>query len=72
MNTFFKYIFLSICCFTISVSNAQPDKQKELENSRIKIIQEIEKINALLFKTSGQKKSLLTQVEDISQRISVQ
>ena len=72
MNTFFKYIFLSICCFTISVSNAQPDKQKELENSRIKIIQEIEKINALLFKTSGQKKSLLTQVEDISQRISIQ
>ena len=72
MNTFFKYIFLIICCFSISFGNAQPDKQKELEDKRIKIIQEIEKINALLFKTSGQKKSLLTQVEDISQRIYAQ
>jgi septal ring factor EnvC (AmiA/AmiB activator) len=70
MNKFRKYIFLAICCLTISVSHAQPDKQKELEDRRIRIINEIKKINALLFKTSGQKKSVLTQVEDISQRIS--
>ena len=72
MNTFLKHIFSIICCLTISLSNAQPDKQKELEGKRIKIIQEIKKINSLLFKTSGQKKSLLTQVHDISQRISAQ
>jgi septal ring factor EnvC (AmiA/AmiB activator) len=55
---------------TISVCFAQPDKQKELENRRLSILNEIKQINALLFKTSGQKKSVLTQVEDISQRIS--
>jgi septal ring factor EnvC (AmiA/AmiB activator) len=52
------------------VGLAQPDKQKELENRRLSILNEIKQINALLFKTSGQKKSVLTQVEDISQRIS--
>lgn len=70
MNTFRKYIFLAICCLTVSAGLAQPDKQKELEDRRVRIINEIKKINALLFKTSGQKKSVLTQVEDISQRIS--
>lgn len=70
MNKFRKYILLAICCLTISVCLAQPNKQKELEDRRIRIINEIKKINALLFKTSGQKKSVLTQVEDISQRIS--
>jgi septal ring factor EnvC (AmiA/AmiB activator) len=70
MNKFRKYIFLAICCLTISVCFAQPDKQKELENRRLSILNEIKQINALLFKTSGQKKSVLTQVEDISQRIS--
>ena len=41
-----------------------------MEDKRIAILNEIKQINALLFKTSGQKKSVLTQVEDISQRIS--
>jgi len=70
MNKFCKYLFLVLCFLTISVGFAQPDKQKELEDRRVRIINEIKKINALLFKTSGQKKSVLTQVEDISQRIS--
>ncbi|MFT7627318.1 MAG: septal ring factor EnvC (AmiA/AmiB activator), partial [Ulvibacter sp.] len=70
MNKFRKYFFLAICCFAISACLAQPDKQKELENRRISILNEIKQINALLFKTSGQKKSVLTEVEDISQRIS--
>jgi septal ring factor EnvC (AmiA/AmiB activator) len=70
MNNFRKYIFLGICWFSISACLGQPDKQKELENKRISILNEIKQINALLFKTSGQKKSVLTQVEDISQRIS--
>jgi septal ring factor EnvC (AmiA/AmiB activator) len=70
MNKFSKYIFLAICCLAISVCIAQPDKQKDLENRRLSILNEIKQINALLFKTSGKKKSVLTQVEDISQRIS--
>ena len=70
MTRFRKYFFSVLCCLTISVGLAQPDKQKELENKRIAILNEIKQINALLFKASGQKKSVLTQVEDISQRIS--
>tara|TARA_R110000772_G_scaffold147996_1_gene258418 strand:+ start:1243 stop:2478 length:1236 start_codon:yes stop_codon:yes gene_type:complete len=70
MNKVRKYIFLALCCLTISASLAQPGKQMELENMRLTIINEIKQINALLFKTSGQKKSVLTEVEDISQRIS--
>ncbi len=70
MNNFRKYIFLAISCLAISVCLAQPGKQMELENMRLSILNEIKQINALLFKTSGQKKSVLTQVEDISQRIS--
>lgn len=70
MNRFHKYFLLVCCCLTVSASFAQPDKQKELENKRIAILNEIRQINALLFKTSGEKKSVLTQVEDISQRIS--
>jgi len=48
----------------------QVDKQKELEEKRISILNEIKQINSLLFKTQGEKKSVLSQVEDISQRIS--
>jgi septal ring factor EnvC (AmiA/AmiB activator) len=70
MTRFRKLFFSVLCCLTISVGLAQPDKQKELENKRIAILNEIKQINALLFKASGQKKSVLTQVEDISQRIS--
>lgn len=65
-----KYLLLIICFLAVSTSIAQPDKQKELEDKRIAILNEIKQINALLFKTSGEKKSVLTQVEDISQRIS--
>ena len=70
MNKFYKYLLLIICFLTVSVVLAQPDKQKELENKRIAILNEIKQINALLFKTSGEKKSILTQVEDVTQRIS--
>ena len=70
MKKFRKYLFLVICCLSISAGLAQPDKQKELENRRLSILNEIKQINALLFKTSGKKKSVLTQVEDLSQRIS--
>lgn len=49
---------------------AQPDKQKELEELRVSILNEIKQINSLLFKTRGEKKSVLTQVEDLTQRIA--
>ncbi|WP_263649787.1 murein hydrolase activator EnvC family protein [Rasiella rasia] len=48
---------------------AQSKKQQELEAQRQSILQEIKQINSLLFKTRGEKKSVLTQVEDLNQRI---
>ena len=64
------HLFIVLCLITAVSAFAQPDRQKELEEKRISILNEIKQINALLFKTRGEKKSVLTQVEDISQRIS--
>jgi septal ring factor EnvC (AmiA/AmiB activator) len=64
------YLFLVFCLSANTISHAQPDKQKELEELRLSILNEIKQINSLLFKTQGEKKSVLTQVEDLTQRIS--
>lgn len=48
---------------------AQSKKQQELETKRQALLEEIRQINSLLFKTRGQKKSVLTEVEDLDQRI---
>lgn len=48
---------------------AQSKKQQELEAKRQALMEEIEKINSLLFKTKGEKKSVLAEVEDLDQRI---
>lgn len=53
---------------TLSVK-AQPNKQKELEERRQSILQDIQQINSLLFKTQGRKKSILTNVEDLDHKI---
>jgi septal ring factor EnvC (AmiA/AmiB activator) len=53
---------------TVSVQG-QSKKQQELEAKRQAILEEIKQINTLLFKTRGEKKSVLTQVEDLDQRI---
>ncbi|RMA65942.1 murein hydrolase activator EnvC family protein [Ulvibacter antarcticus] len=70
MNNRSKYFFLALCFFTVFSAIAQPDKQKELEEKRVALLDEIKQINSLLFKTRGEKKSVLTHVEDISQRIT--
>src|SRR5690606_611859 len=49
--------------------SAQVDKQKELEEKRQAILEEIKQINSLLFKTIKEEKSVLSQVEDLNQRI---
>jgi septal ring factor EnvC (AmiA/AmiB activator) len=70
MKQFRKYLFLFVCLITFSNAFAQPDKQKELEEKRKSILEEIKQINSLLFKTKKEEKSVLTQVEDLNQRIS--
>ena len=64
-----KYLLLLFIFSAMSTAIAQSNKQKELEQQRIAILEEIKQINSLLFKTRGEKKSVLTQVEDIAQRI---
>jgi septal ring factor EnvC (AmiA/AmiB activator) len=48
---------------------SQSSKQKELEARRQELLEEIKQINQLLFKTKGERKSLLSEVQDIDQRI---
>ena len=50
---------------------ASRNKQIKLEEQRIKLREEIKQINSLLFENKNQKKSRLSEVEDIQLRISV-
>ncbi len=50
---------------------AQTNQQKELEQKRQRLLEEIKTINQLLFKEKKQKRSVLEHVEDINKKISV-
>src|SRR5690554_5418204 len=63
------YLAILICFVAVPATFAQVDKQKELEDKRKAILEEIKQINSLLFKTKKEEKSVLSQVEDINQRI---
>lgn len=66
-----KRIYILLFFFLAAANGfAQVDKQKELERKRQNILSQITQIEAVLFKTRGEKKSLLTEVEDIDQRIT--
>ena len=64
------YLAILICFVAIPATFAQVDKQKELEEKRQAILEEIKQINSLLFKTKKEEKSVLSQLEDVKQRIS--
>ena len=68
------YILLLLLLFFGNFSAvAQPgNKQQQLEQQRESILNDIKKINTLLFKTRGVKKTVLSEVEDINQRIKAQ
>ncbi|CAM3358061.1 murein hydrolase activator EnvC family protein [Aequorivita lipolytica] len=70
MKNLHTYLFLLICLVTFSTVSAQVDKQKELEEKRQAILAEIKQINSLLFKTKKEEKSVLSQVQDLNQRIT--
>lgn len=63
--TLILYLFLGTSSFLL----AQSKKQQELEEKRIELLEEIKKINSLLFSTRGEKKTVLAEVEDLDQRI---
>lgn len=64
-----KYI-LAFVLLAVTVCTAQRNKQQELEEQRQAVLSQIKQIEAVLFKTRGEKKSVLTEVEDINKRIS--
>jgi len=70
MNHRFVYILTALVLLMALPTMAQSKKQKELEEQRQTILNEIRQINSLLFKTQGEKKSVLNEVEDLNQRIS--
>lgn len=51
--------------------NAQGQRQQDLEAQRKRLQQEIKQINTLLFSNKKQKKSVLTEVEDLNLKINV-
>jgi len=52
------------------VGFGQSQKQQELEQQRQAVLQDLKKIENFLFKTRGEKKSVLTQMEDLNRRIA--
>lgn len=62
-------LFLFLSALGMAQSNAA--RQKSLENQKKRLQAEIKQINGLLFKNSKKEKSVLSQVEDLSVKISV-
>ena len=72
MQSFRKHcilLFLFLSALGMAQSNAA--RQKSLENQKKRLQAEIKQINGLLFKNSKKEKSVLSQVEDLSVKISV-
>jgi len=73
MKKRFYILVFSVLLFGNFSAIAQPgNKQQQLEQQRESILNDIKKINTLLFKTRGVKKTVLSEVEDINQRIKAQ
>ena len=61
---------LSLMTF-INSAKGQDKRQKNLENQRKQLQEEIKQINKLLFSNEKQKKTVLTEVEDLTLKIDV-
>ena len=69
---FYILVFLVLFFGNFSALAQPGNKQQQLEQQRESILNDIKKINTLLFKTRGVKKTVLSEVEDINQRIKAQ
>jgi septal ring factor EnvC (AmiA/AmiB activator) len=70
MNKIYTYLFLFLALIFFNSGLAQVNKQKELEEKRQTILNEIKQINSLLFATKKEEKSVLSQVEDLNSKIT--
>lgn len=69
-NILYKPFFWFLAVFLISFScYSQSAKQRQLEQRKNAIIEEIKQINNLLSKSKQEKSSILTQVEDLNLKI---
>ena len=70
---FIRLILIVFVSSVITTLNAQnySEKQKQLELQREKLQAEIKQINSLLFQNIAKEKSLISQTEDLSLKISV-
>lgn len=71
LNKFKHILLIFTMLLCVSITNAQSDKQKELEAKRQQIQQELKQLNALLFTNRKQEKSVLTLVEDLNYKVNV-
>ncbi|TCK67761.1 septal ring factor EnvC (AmiA/AmiB activator) [Winogradskyella wandonensis] len=69
----FKSIFILVLVsvFSLSVVNAQSNKQKELEAKRQRILREINQLNSLNRQVKKKEVSVLKQVEDVDLKIRI-
>lgn len=70
MNKIYTYLFLFLAPIFFNSGLAQVNKQKELEEKRQTILNEIKQINSLLFAAKKEEKSVLSQVEDLNSKIT--
>ncbi|WP_268224568.1 murein hydrolase activator EnvC family protein [Sinomicrobium oceani] len=65
-------IFLLLIIFlTLGTAHAQTREQKELEAKRARLQQEIKQINSLLSTQQKERQNVVTEVEDLNQKIRV-
>ena len=73
VTSFSRQVLFVLFGLTIlaQTANAQDQRQQNLENQRKLLQEEIKQINKLLFSNEKQKKSVLTEFEDLSLKIDV-
>ena len=69
--TYKTFLFFIMACFVSLASFAQSQEQKELEEKRERLQNEIKQIHSLLSQKRKEKSNILTELEDLDQKIRV-
>lgn len=69
--TYKTFLFFIVACFVSLSSFAQTQEQKELEEKRERLQDEIKQIHNLLSQKRKEKSNILTELEDLDQKIRV-
>ncbi|RNL88697.1 peptidase M23 [Sinomicrobium pectinilyticum] len=66
-----RIFLLVMVLLSFGIGNAQTREQKELEAKRARLQEEIRQINSLLSRQKKERQSVITEVEDLNQKIRV-